>query len=469
MSAEPEEGITKPKPERRKGAKPRGRLPGPKPAGAKGFSGGPADLEQRDSRPFDPVPDAETAAWLAALSSAVRAGHHVVRLGEGARDDDDPIVYCERDGRWWCGRYVGSITYAGRRLTILPRFELPDFERLLASVLGLVLVDSPGTIRESEAFVVRILAFIWTRGLLDAARHGLPVFRQDLEHVGTVVRGRLDVRGTVRHRQSGRGSGIAEMVSVDRERSLRNPAVKALVAGYAALRRSPALATTESQWLPARAKDLVARMTAAVPLGAGLPNEGELAQVRYTPINARFRPLVRLSMQIAQHRGLLSDAADAGAATGVLIDVAEVWELYVLDCLRAAFPDAEVIHGTHEATTAHLLQSEVTGRPLGLLKPDALVRWPKRTLVADAKYKFLGRTHYRPQGVDREDLYQIAAYASRFARDGDALLVYPQADDTAELLTSSPWALPGGARVHFCGLPIERDLAVPLLRGLRLR
>lgn len=66
------------------------------------------------------------------------------------------------------------------------------------------------------------------------------------------------------------------------------------------------------------------------------PYEGRTDRIRYTPITAGFAPIAELSRQIAGRRGLAADIDASGETKGVLLDVAELWEMYVLSILRKA-------------------------------------------------------------------------------------------------------------------------------------
>lgn len=421
-----------------------------------------SDLVAKDCSPIvDRSP--ATSAWLARLATAVVPRVHVIALGDAPREPDEAVVYCERDGAWWCGRYIGAIRFEDRTLRITPRFGMGVLEGWIEAALNLTFTEASGELQDHEAFLPRLLARLWSRALVDAGRHGLPALRQDFVHHGPVVRGRLDVQRTVQERLSGR-PGLS---SVQRSRSLANPVVQAIVAGYAALRRWLGSALLDKV-ISERAQDLVAAMLAAVPLTAGAPREIDLERVRYTPITAGYRPAVRLSMQIAHHRGQFPQTTPDGTITGVLLDVAEIWELFVLACFRAAYPECEVLHGTRdEGAHDHLLSSTRGERKLGRLMPDALISTPEGVVIVDAKYKSLHPRRDRPHGVEREDLYQVGAYLSRYARKGGrAILAYP--DDGApavpEVVRHGPWQFGSGHELRFVALPTKLDPALDLLR-----
>jgi 5-methylcytosine-specific restriction enzyme subunit McrC len=175
-----------------------------------------------------------------------------------------------------------------------------------------------------------------------------------------------------------------------------------------------------------------------------LPSLYELSRVRYTPITLPFKRAAVLSHRIASRLGY-SATDEAREAEGILIDVAELWELFVLNCARQAVPAGmRVEHGTTGGRRDFLLRSERHDAGMGRLKPDVLIlRGDSVTAVIDAKYKRLVDSRERPKGVDPADLYQLAAYATRFKPAGVSALAYPRTDDpqasvsTAERL--GPW------------------------------
>ncbi|GGN66351.1 5-methylcytosine restriction system specificity protein McrC [Nocardia rhizosphaerihabitans] len=152
------------------------------------------------------------------------------------------------------------------------------------------------------------------------------------------------------------------------------------------------------------------------------------------PDNAALRGAAELSWRIARHRGLLANAADH-TDSGLLIDVAELWELFVLHCARRVFGSAHVTHGTRLTNSGALLRAiDNPARTLGRLYPDLVIGplhhpWA----IVDAKYKRL----IDPVGVVREDLYQINAHLGTH--------------------TSAPLPLGMLAYVEFPGQPLPRE------------
>ncbi len=425
-------------------------------------------LVATDCSPLNPQPNAADADWLRRLAAGVRASDLVVPIS-GDRDDDEPIVYCAWDGTWWSGRYVGSLSFEGRSLTIVPRFGLATLRNWLFEATSVVLTDAPGRLREDESFIAQLLASVWAHGFIEAARHGLPALRREVATKGPTIRGRLDVAASLRLIASdGR-----EVVSVRSERSLDHAASDAIVAAYGVLRRW--LGVPDDQWMPARAKELIPQLLAVTGPRPRVPTMAELDRIRYTPITAGFAPIAELSRQIANRRGLTSNIEAGGETKGVLLDVAELWERYVLSVLRKAARPLTVKHGTRERDASKkLLYSDVSGQGLGTLIPDAILYAHGDVRgVVDAKYKNIHPTANSPQGPQREDLYQMAAYLGRFAprnfQSTWGLLVYPldASNPTvppAEQL--SPWSIDRNRKMLFATLPHDAVGAIKKLGGI---
>jgi 5-methylcytosine-specific restriction enzyme subunit McrC len=422
----------------------------------------------KDCSPLNPQPTAKEVDWLRRLIASLQAADIVIPLSD-SRDDDEPIVYCERDGTWWAGRYVGSISFEGHTLTIEPRFGLAVLRNWLSEATSVILTESPGQLREDESFIAQLLASVWAHGFAEAARHGLPALRREVATQGSLVRGRLDVAASVRLI----ASGGREVASIRSERSLDHAASEAIVAAYSVLRRW--LQIPDEQWMPPRTKELIPHLITITGPRPRIPTKAELNQIRYTPITAGFAPIAELSRQIASRRGLSIDIEANGESKGVLLDVAELWEMYILSVLRKAAAPLSVMHETREKhTTKKLLYSDIDGQGIGTLIPDAIL-YAQGDIrgVIDAKYKTLHPTTNAPFGPQREDLYQIAAYLGRFKsihrQPAWGLLAYPQdprRPDIAKVEQNSPWSLDDNKKVVFAVIPHNASEATTKLRIL---
>ena len=153
--------------------------------------------------------------------------------------------------------------------------------------------------------------------------------------------------------------------------------------------------------------------------------------------------------------------AQSGAAEGLLLDVAELWELFVLAATRRATHHRVTHSARASEEVLHLLTSEDGRKPLGRLKPDIVV-WDGQTprAVVDAKYKRLAPSAEVPTGVKPEDLYQLATYVSRLRKDDPMIgvLAYPRDPDQAARASAEvdgPWRTTANDRIHFARLPTD--------------
>ncbi len=421
-------------------------------------------LEFLDLSPYANPLSPEDEAWLARVQAEVDPVDFLVRIGEEEEPESGHIVACDAAGRWCAGRYIGHLGLDGRRLVIKPRLGLPVIERWLDRALNLITPPASATRRESEAFIARLLARVWCHALDAASRHGPPGLRVPVQHESAFARGRLELRDTLRLRRRGKPT-IASTAS---EKTLNHEISRTLVAAERALASQ---LSAREEWRTERILEVMPHLRAAVGSRPRLPRRHELSRMRYTPITLPFKRAVEISYRIASRRGFTA-SAEAGRAEGLLIDVAELWELFVLNCMRLASSRLVVDHGTTAGRRDHLLVSaDGSKRGLARLLPDVLVRDGSKTAVAvvDAKYKRLTPTRERPTGVDRGDLYQLAAYLSRYGNDGQALgaLAYP--DDGSPLGDAAlhgPWRTDAGNLVHCIRLPLDPDACTGALRQL---
>lgn len=408
--------------------------------------GDACDVIARDLSPqwaWPQPPQPEDDAWLSEVAR-LPAQTWVLRADEGvpARADEEPILVRDLDG-WRTGRYIGEIRHRGRTLQIEPRLGVGVITGWIGVAHNVRIIDNTaGTTSDASSLLIQLAAALWRAAMLDAGRHALPRTREHRTSVSYAVEGRLDARATARLR----ASGDPRIVSARRTRTLENAAAAAVVCADRVLARH-----LTGNWRGPVVEDQLARMREAVGSRPALPSRDDLRRMRYTPLTARWSRAASLSRRIATS-GLLRTSAHDETTSGALIDVAELWELFLVRCVEQA-TDRLVTHGTRANMDRKLLTSvEDVNRGMGALYPDILVNASAEDgcRVIDAKYKRLSPA--RP--VDREDLYQLAAYAGSF-RASRSMLAYPDVGvDAADAERHSPWTGPGTSLFEFRRLPV---------------
>jgi 5-methylcytosine-specific restriction enzyme subunit McrC len=406
------------------------------------------------------APTHEEDAWLAELVRETDAVALTIRVAaSNAADEPEPILRRELDG-WRAGRFVGELLRGGRVLEIRPRLGVETLAAWAGAALNLRIIARAAEHRGTAALIAELLAATWRSAVVEAARHGPPGLRAEQAHVGAHARGRLHVPRTLGLRAARRPL----IASVDRPKHIDNPVARAIVLADRVLDRRLA----RPGWRGERIEELLPRLHAATGQRPALPARRELDRVRYTPITLPYRRAAELSWEIARHHGLRATATGE-KSEGLLIDVAELWELFLLHCARRAYGSANVTHGTRLRDAWRLLRSvSHPAATLGRLYPDIVVGPPERpTAVIDAKYKPL----VDPRGVDREDLYQLTSYLS--ARPTypppAGLLAYHRyaADDrTARAEERGPWRSTQGHTISFLRLSVDEAGCVAALSAL---
>jgi 5-methylcytosine-specific restriction enzyme subunit McrC len=407
--------------------------------------------------------DAPEDRWLARLAAHLENEDHVLRLAGGKRvdDEDEPALMRGADGNWWAGRFIGELRFEERELRIEPRLGIDVIGAWLAHALNLSIVPKAATSASQGPLIVQLIDRVWSAAVADAARHGGPRLRRTSHHDHVFVRGRVDVPATVRHRAARR-----PLVGTTRtERDFDNPVARVLVLADRALR---SLLPATPSWRPTLTGELLGQLRGAVGSQPSFPDLEDLRRVRYSPITRRFESVALLSYEIARRRGHLTSASSADAS-GVLIDVAELWELFLVYSARRAFGPAHVEHGTAEREGTHLLRSmSKPGAQLGRLKPDILIRDSAGALAAvvDAKYKRLRSWRGSPSGVDRGDLYQLTSYLSGHDVPLGMLAYPPHGTDEAIADLDGPWLTRAGQETRFVRVPAIADDAIASFRAL---
>ena len=122
------------------------------------------------------------------------------------------------------------------------------------------------------------------------------------------------------------------------------------------------------RWRGQRISEQLTTLRQAVGNNPRLPSRAQLKRARYTPITLKWRDAAELSHRIASNQLLNQNTRDA-STYGVRIDVAELWERFVLHCAAQATAE-NVIHGTKATAGQHRLRSELDpGAGLGRLYP----------------------------------------------------------------------------------------------------
>lgn len=413
------------------------------------------DIVVTDLTPFQRLRD-EDQQWLQALAKEADCNALSLHFGRSRDVDRSPVVSWDwESGQWWAGRFVGELTFQGRTIRIEPRFGMPMLYRWLSRIWGIRVLPSTGRYASGRIWLWELIARIWTNRLLVASKHGLPFVRADERHIGSTLRGKLQVVESASLLRAGQ----LKLASRTRNRIVDPRLGGFLLGAFTRLAANMGHHRDERSWLTERGYDLVQDLRAKVSRQQIVDACRYRGAVRYTPITESYRSAIELSRSLLANRPLSSTAAGGQRVFGVLLDMAEIFELYLFHLIRDLLPHTEVAHLGRAECSMWLLQGRTASDQIAGLKPDIMIRCDSHRWIVDAKYKITTPSSDRPEGIHREDVYQLAAYLSTQSADRgrlDGMLVYPMSQQVHRLHERGPFGLARtGAKVSFLGLDCE--------------
>ncbi|MBJ7289183.1 hypothetical protein [Williamsia sp.] len=406
--------------------------------------------------------------WLASLAAEADTAALSVPLHGAAprasqwNEPPEPLLTRQLDGSWRAGRFIGEIRRGDRVLRIEPRLGLATIAKWANAALNVRIFETSASKSGMGFVLAELQGAMWKRSLLRASRHGPLGVRRPTLHVGTTVRGRLDIGRSVQ--QLARGN--RQLVSVSAPKSYDNPATAAIYLASRVLDRD----ISRPDWKGSEVETVLAHIRMSIGPHPRLPRRRELDRVRYSPITQSYKGVAELSWRIAKNR-TLGSSARSDDVDGVLLDVAELWELFLVRCMqKAAGSRFEVVHGTLAGATPLLRSTVDPARQMGSLYPDIVVSdelGPR--LIVDAKYKRLDASSW----VVREDLYQLTSYLLAHAggRDLRGALAYPEGESAESVAEQyGPWSYSAtgtpSLESEFLRLPTDADGCVEAMAAL---
>lgn len=144
----------------------------------------------------------------------------------------------------------------------------------------------------------------------------------------------------------------------------------------------------------------------------------DIENIKYTRMTEIYRPVMQFCKAIIQ-QNLSESSIQTQNRTSVayFIDMAELWEMYLLKKLQVNFPEYEV-YSPNLREREYLMEDKYREVRPDLVIADKNTGNPR--IILDAKYKYytsLGNLS-RISTVSREDLYQMTTYLHRFMKDG---------------------------------------------------
>jgi 5-methylcytosine-specific restriction enzyme subunit McrC len=317
------------------------------------------------------------------------------------------------------GNYIGKFFWEGLEIEIGSRFSDPFMKRMLNFANDIFLDDVNINAKSSNSDKLDITRFIlyylFSQSLEKAFLLGLPKSYEVNKHNDLVLKGRIDITAFINKNFPFQGR-ISSVVSEQREtQEIVNVLHKAVE-----IVSSSGFSTKNISHVRTHLKAL---STKEVVTSAILDNALKSKSLR-NPIYMPYKKVLEYAKTIITSNDIQSNRDGKAQFHGFILNVAELFEVYITKLLRKEFKNWMV-----DSPKIQLYENSFFVRKI---IPDIVMRDDtNKVLVFDTKYKRMlmrGKNFYGGD-VDREDFFQINTYMSYFNNQNfDVLaggLIYP--------------------------------------------
>lgn len=153
----------------------------------------------------------------------------------------------------------------------------------------------------------------------------------------------------------------------------------------------------------------------------------DIDRLRFTRLNQRFEPFIRICRIFLAHSTLTLRASHAEAFS-LLLPMERLFEEFVAQVLLEdpAYFFGRQVEIRPQESIGYLAENAATGRKAFRLIPDIIIRDGVDTAVIDTKYKLLNLDDSRFD-VKQPDMYQMYAYITKL-HVSRAMLLYPETE-----------------------------------------
>lgn len=308
--------------------------------------------------------------------------------------------------------YIGMFTHSNVNITIRPRFGEHIFKYILSFATNIYIPKSDDGVSDSRNDDSRtpdwLLAHLWKGMLTKALTEGqIPKEYQRITRNQKYFSGRLDISKQIRFNLT----DASKFYCTYKKLSLNNSINRTIRCAYGIL---------NNRGYSGIIGDLDAYDKRLQSMGVTNQVElNEIDNVKYTRMTFPYIPVMRLSKTIIKHFNTTKEDVSNKMGASYFLDMAELWEMYLLKLLQRGLKRFRF--SVYSPNTYH---GECLLEGMREIRPDILIEKDGRIVaIIDAKYKryeSFGKT--ASQGVQREDLYQMATYLYHYATNGHGII-----------------------------------------------
>lgn len=323
--------------------------------------------------------------------------------------------YDKKEGKfnWRASRWVGEIISKGYTIKVNPRFGNLCLFKMLEEIFSINIlsnkVDQNKNNDSIESIMQQFIPFIWEKKLSKANRYGVPRKNVKNYYKGNQIKGHLDVRKSIiplfKEKQ---------VISFSYEKQIDSTISLIIQQAYKILSKKRKIQLSDDS------KNAIDNIKMA-----NIPNKRitdfEYQKIQYKSIYQSYKEVVDFSWQIIKNYNFMNKESDVSEGFSCWIDMAEIWELFLLSILKKSFSDWKV-----ESPKINVYDKTFYSRHI---IPDIVLTKDNDVMIFDAKWK---KMNFVKDDVDRCDFFQIHTYVSYYQILGKnvkvAGLLYPFKD-----------------------------------------
>ncbi len=376
----------------------------------------------------------KTEFSLTLTDYAANGGKFLSFLPESKEKEDELIISTKKqdDGLYvQTGNFIGSLSHNGIEIEISSRFSNKFLERMLNFANDIYVDDvSLGKSIDAKKNLSKIVIYyLFIQTLERAFLLGLPKEYKDKSYHEAKVVGKVDMAKFIKNDIPFAG----KISSVNRERQDIGDIVLLL---HKALK----IVQKESKELIKPVINTLSYLNEIREPRLVAPN------VVHNALNSKalHNPIYAPYKKVLEYAKLIIENEDAGTKSngkqnlGFLVDVAELFEIYIRKLLQKEFKDWSVTSPKIELYKDKFFARKII--------PDIVMSSGDQVLVFDTKYKrmnMLGKDQYGLGDVDRNDFFQINTYMSYYQNQGKKViaggLLYPMDKFSRDRCHSHSW------------------------------
>ena len=327
-----------------------------------------------------------------------------------SKNEDDLIISIKKDGENYLaqtGNYVGKFKWEGLEIDIKSRFSNTFLERMLNFANDIFLDDvsiTDNKIDKDFDISKYIIYYMFVQNLEKAFLLGLPKAYKSIEHHEMKLKGKIDINKFIKYDIPFQG----KISSVSREQKeiqeiidVLYKAVKIIDKNNKAFLKN--IAHIKTHLKQYKSNNYVSNETI---------NKALKSKALQNPIFAPYKKVLEYARFIINGNNIEEKNDGKQETFGFIINVAELFEIYITKLLQKEFSDWYV-------ESPHLRLDERFGKTYLYSRkiiPDIVMTKNKDVIVFDTKYKKMNFNYVKGNGVDvdRNDFFQINTYMSYY-------------------------------------------------------